>query len=141
MAKATFTARGITSLKSPLKGQIDYFDSKPPGLGLRVSSSGRKSWFIMYRCNGRLRRLTLGTYPALGLADARAQAATARHAVAQGEDPGEDKYDARRTPTVAEIAAQYVEMHAKIHKKVGAMMSDYSAVKCSQTWVPAKGMT
>lgn len=117
MPKATFTARGVTSLKIPLKGQIDYFDSKPPGLGLRVSSSGRKTWFIMYRCHGRLRRLTLGTYPALGLADARAQASTARHAIAQGEDPGQAKYDARRAPTVAEIAAQYIEMHAKIHRR------------------------
>jgi integrase len=71
----------------------------------------------MYRCHGRLRRLTLGTYPALGLADARAQASTARHAIAQGEDPGQAKYDARRAPTVAEIAAQYIEMHAKIHKR------------------------
>jgi integrase len=117
MPKVTFSARGVTSLKIPPKGQIDYFDSKPPGLGLRVPSSGRKTWFIMYRCHGRLRRLTLGTYPALGLADARAKASTARHAIAQGEDPGQAKYDARRAPTVAKIAAQYIEMHAKIHKR------------------------
>ena len=55
-------------------GQVDYFDTKPPALGLRVAPSGRKTWFIMYRSGGRLRRLTLGTYPVLSLADAREQA-------------------------------------------------------------------
>jgi hypothetical protein len=83
MAKATFTAPWVTSVKPPAVGQVDYFDTRPPSLGLRVSSSGRKIWFIMYRSGGRLRRLTLGTYPALGLADARSQAATARHTIAQ----------------------------------------------------------
>jgi hypothetical protein len=44
-------------------------------VGLRVSSQGRKTWFVMYRSGGRLRRYTLGMYPVLSLADARAQAA------------------------------------------------------------------
>jgi len=63
---------------------VDYFDSKPPSLGLRVTPYGCKTWFIMYRSNGRLRRLTLGTYPVLSLADARQHAMATRHTVAQG---------------------------------------------------------
>jgi integrase len=98
-------------------GQVDYFDTKPPSLGLRVSSSGRKTWFIMYRSKGRLRRLTLGTYPALSLADARGQAAAARHVVAEGEDPAVQKYDARHALMMADLAAQYLDMYAKVHKK------------------------
>jgi hypothetical protein len=53
----------------------------------------------MYRSGGRLRRLTLGTYPALSLADARQQAMTARHAVAHGEDPALHKQTLRHAPT------------------------------------------
>jgi hypothetical protein len=47
MAKATFTVRWVTSVKPPAEGQVDYFDTKPPSLGLRVSNSGRKPWFII----------------------------------------------------------------------------------------------
>jgi hypothetical protein len=74
MATATFTARWVETVSAPTMGQVDYFDTKPPKVGLRVSSQGRKTWFVMYRSGGRLRRYTLGVYPVLSLADARAQA-------------------------------------------------------------------
>ena len=117
MAKMTFTARWVESVNLPEKGQVDYFDTKPPGVGLRISYSGRKSWFVMYRSGGRLRRLTLGTYPALTLADARDKATAAKHSVAQGEDPALQKQSARIAPTVAELAEQYLAKHAKPNKK------------------------
>jgi integrase len=117
MAKATFTARWVEGVKPPATGQIDYFDAKPPGVGLRVSNKGRKTWFVMYRSGGRLRRLTLGTYPALTLADARDQATAAKHTVAKGEDPALQKQSARTAPTVADLATQYLDRYAKHHKK------------------------
>jgi integrase len=117
MPRATFTSRWVAAVKSSATGQIDYFDVKPPNLGLRVSSSGRKTWFIMYRSKGRLRRLTLGTYPTLSLADARGRATAARHAVAEGEDPAVQKYDARHAPTMADLSTQYLDMYAKVHKR------------------------
>ena len=117
MPRATFTSRWVAAVKSSATGQIDYFDVKPPNLGLHVSSSGRKTWFIMYRSKGRLRRLTLGTYPTLSLADARGRATAARHAVAEGEDPAVQKYDARHAPIMADLAAQYLDMYAKVHKR------------------------
>jgi hypothetical protein len=82
-----------------------------------VAPSGCKTWFIMDRSGGRLRRPTLGTFPDLSLADAQMRAATARHAVAQGVDPALDKHTARCAPTVAELAAQYLDLYAKVHKK------------------------
>jgi len=117
MAKATFTARWIAALKPSTEKQVDYFDTKPPSLGLRLAPSGRKTWFILYRAGGRLRRLTLGTYPVLSLADAREQALSARHTVAKGGDPATDKQRLSAAPTVEEIATQYLDLYAKVHKK------------------------
>src|SRR5215470_9214387 len=117
MAKAMFTARWIAAVKPSTQKQVDYFDTKPPALGLRLAPSGRKTWFIMYRSGGRLRRLTLGTYPALSLAEAREEALSARHTVAKGGDPATDKQRLSAAPTVEEIATQYVGLYAKIHKK------------------------
>lgn len=117
MARVSFTARWVASVSAPLVGQHDYFDQRPPGLGLRVAPSGRKSWFVMYRCHGRLRRYTLGTYPALSLADARQLATDARHSVAHGGDPAAVRQADRQAPTVAELATQYLDLYAKVHKR------------------------
>lgn len=74
MAKAKLTARLVDSIKPPESGQADYWDTALPGFGLRASYGGRLAWVVMYRFHGRKRRLTLGTYPALSLADARDRA-------------------------------------------------------------------
>ena len=71
MAKRTLTDAAIKRLKPPAKGQVDVFDRGYPGLALRVSYGGNRSWVVFYRHGGRLKRLRLGVYPALSLADAR----------------------------------------------------------------------
>ena len=42
--------------------------------GLRVSPRGRKTWFVIVRVDGRQKRVTIGTYPAISLAEARTEA-------------------------------------------------------------------
>ena len=57
-----------------LKGgeeRIEVWDAKLPGFGIRVAPSGTKSFVLLYRFRGQPRRLTLGRYPVLGLAEAR----------------------------------------------------------------------
>ena len=117
MAHAHFTARWVAAVPAPPRGQVDYFDQTPPSLGLRVAPSGRKTWFVMYRAHGRLRRYTLGTYPAVSLAEARQRATDARHSVAHGGDPATQRQAARHAPTVAELATQYLTLYAQTHKK------------------------
>ena len=116
MPQHHFTARWVDAVKSPDE-RVDYFDTQPPGVGLRIAEGGRKTWFVMYRTHGRLRRLTLGTYPALSLADARSRALAVKHAVAQGEDPATAKQQARHAPIFADIAEEYLAKHARVHKK------------------------
>ena len=44
-----FTDRALKGLPVPPKPQqLDYFDAKARGLGLRISYGGRKSFFAMY---------------------------------------------------------------------------------------------
>jgi len=104
-------------LHLPEKGQIDYFDERTTGLGLRISSAGRKSWFVMYRHAGRLRRYTLGTYPSLVLTHARDKAKELMHESAMGNDPATDKQVNRGAPTFGEISIQYIELYAMANKR------------------------
>jgi integrase len=77
----------VARIKPPPKGQIDHFDKGFPGLALRVSYGGGKSWVFFYRIAGKLRRMTLGTYPALSLAEARDAWREARQDAQVGRDP------------------------------------------------------
>jgi integrase len=79
-----FCAKSRTAEGQP---QTDYFDTAVPGLALRVSASGRKSWTYMFTWSGQRKRLTLGTYPATGLAPARQRAIGARSDLEAGKDP------------------------------------------------------
>ncbi|MGA6974647.1 MAG: Arm DNA-binding domain-containing protein, partial [Candidatus Binatus sp.] len=45
--------------------QVDYWDAKLKGFGLRVTLAGGKSWMVMYRRHddGKKIRHTFGSYP------------------------------------------------------------------------------
>jgi len=61
------------------------------GLYLVVQPSGAKSWALRYRYAGKPKKLTLGRWPVMGLADARAAASEAIEAVDHGTDPSAAK--------------------------------------------------
>ena len=82
-----------------------------------MSQGGHKSWIVTYRHAGRFRRLTIGPYPRLSLADARKEASKALHAAAQGRDPAEEKQVVRLEESFDELAHEYMEKHAKVHKR------------------------
>ena len=117
MSRIRMTDRGVKALRANSAAQVDYFDERLPGFAIRISGRGHKSWIVLYRHSGRVRRLTLGPYPALGLADARAMAKNALHLVAMGRDPAAEKQMQRRAETFAELAHEYMERHAKVHKR------------------------
>ncbi len=117
MPRLRMTDRRLQSLRAEGPHQVDYFDERLPGFAMRVTTSGHKSWIVMYRHRGRVRRLTLGPYPALGLADARALAKEKLHDVASGRDPAAEKQSARRAETFEDLAKEYMDRHAKVRKR------------------------
>lgn len=61
------------------------------GLFLLVQPSGGKLWRLKYRIDGKEKKLGLGTYPDVGLAQARSGRDDARKLLTQGLDPALDK--------------------------------------------------
>jgi integrase len=118
VAKLKMTARSIEAIRPPVSGQVDYWDADNPGFGLRVSAGGRKAWITMYRHANVKRRLTLGTYPTISLAEAREKAGRAQHAVQyDGTDPATAKKAAREAESFADLAHEYIERYAKRQKR------------------------
>jgi integrase len=114
-----FTARTVARLTAPQGRRCDYFDAVVPGLALRVTPRGVKTWCVFYRApvGGRLRRLTLGRAPVLSLAQARAQARAILARVHTGDDPAVTKAAARRAWTVADLADAYLTRYARPRKR------------------------
>jgi integrase len=116
MDPTTLTASKVDALKVPVSGRTDHWDAKVSGFGLRLSPSG-KAWFIRYRLNGRRRRIVLGRFPAMSLADARAAARKLLGQVAAGADPAEAKTDAKHEATLQNLVDAYMQRHAEPHKR------------------------
>ncbi len=108
MTRRALTAATVERLKPPAKGQIEHFDKGFPGLALRVSYGGGKSWVFFYRVAGKLRRMTLGTYPALGLAEAREAWRDARQEAQRGRDPAMARKTERGTTGYACVAEEWL---------------------------------
>src|SRR3989338_9650225 len=69
-------------------------------LYLEVTAAGGKYWRWKYRYGGKEKRLALGVYPDVTLAQAREARDEARRVLAAGEDPGQLKRDAKMASAV-----------------------------------------
>jgi integrase len=100
---AKLTAISVEKLK-PGAGRLEKPDHGCRGLYLIVQPSGRKSFAVRYRFQGKPKKLTLA--PGMTLAEARAAAAAAMNDVAKGVDPAAAKQEAKLARKEAETVAQ-----------------------------------
>jgi integrase len=105
--KLTLTARGVAALETD-RPQQDFWDELTPGLVLRVTEHGRKTYVVRYRANGTHRRMTLGRHPNLTLAAAREKAREALAAAQAGEDPALERQRLRSSEATFEALAREV---------------------------------
>ena len=103
MPTRRLTATTLAKLATPRVGSTDFFDIAAPALCLRVGRRS-KSWCVFARLNGRLRRVTLGHHPEMGLAEARKAAEALAQAFRAGRDPTAE----REKNTVAAIAKTWL---------------------------------
>jgi integrase len=114
--KVQFNEKTLQGMK-PSKKRIQIFDATQPGLALRITPEGIKSFSVVYKFSGRMRRFTLGKYPAVTIADARKRASDALRSVERGEDPMAKKAALRIAGTVGELTEIYMDEHSKAKKK------------------------
>ncbi len=122
------TKRSVDALK-PGTGDVFKWDGELPGFGLRVKPSGRKSYLIQYRADGRTRRVTIGPHGVVTAEQARERAARLLSDVRDGGNPSEDRAHARAAETVSELCDRYLEHHARVHKKPSSVRADETLIR------------
>jgi hypothetical protein len=86
------------------------------GLTLWITPDDHRYWHFRYRIGGKQPRISLGTYPAVSLQQARERAAECRALVANGIDPRKKRRDEKHRDALVQIntfkaAAEYWYKH------------------------------
>lgn len=112
-----FTDKAIKALKSADE-RYDMREGSRTGFAIRIFPSGLKSWIFFYNHDGRKRRMTLGNYPELSLADARTKLNEARAKLMQGIDPADEvltvKQERIAAPTIADLVDEFLLRHVSV---------------------------
>jgi len=113
-----FTQKAIENLK-PSTRRREVPDGGLPGLYLVIQPSGATSWAFRYRVNGRPKKWTIGSYPALSLKEARERA---KKGLGQ-DDPAAEKKASRRLALpqqpddlIDKVARDYLAKYSKAHR-------------------------
>jgi len=101
------------------------------GLHLLVNPNGSKLWRLRYRFGGKQNMLSLGAFPEVPLASARAKRDDARKLVAAGTDPSQQK---KQDKIAAELSAEntfgaIAEEHLKELAENGAAAATLKKVR------------
>jgi hypothetical protein len=125
-----FTEAGLERQRGPDKDRVEYGDSVVPGLMLRVSDSGVRSWSVLYKVKGEggtspksgrplkgtQRRISLGVYPILGVKQARETAMEILQKAFGGTDARVTRNEAllvRQSNTAEAVAKRFIDQDAK----------------------------
>ena len=119
MPAETLTAARLHHLRAPPDGVLELWDDRARGLCLRVFPSGRATWTFRYRpkSGGGRRRIGLGDFPSIGLAEARRRADRHRGAVSDGADPQAERRAQREAETLSALIERYLAEEIEPKKK------------------------
>jgi integrase len=109
VAKVNFTADRVASFQCESgKQQSIMWDAKTPGLGLRVTGAGARSYIFETRLQGKTIRITIGDVRTWTVAKAQAEATRHKAQTDQGTDPRQvraEQHVAREAVKVETAAA------------------------------------
>lgn len=102
------------------------------GLSLKVTAGGSKSWIFRYMRVGKAHWMGLGSYPDVGLAEAREKAADLRKLTRQGIDPLAERR--KETNVLRAAIAKTITFDAAAEKFIDAHKDGWRNEKHIEQW-------
>ena len=117
--KLGFTVSALEHATCPAdKERVTIYDARTPGLAVRITPAGAKTFILYRKVNGRPQRVRLGGFPEIAIEQARKLATAASGDIAKGVDPMAEKRQARtRGMNIGQLWDWYLENHAKPRKR------------------------
>ena len=123
MAKIKLTKTVVDAARSQ-SHDVELRDTLVPGFLCKITPAGRKVFMLQYRTNSGVRRKpSLGQFGELTVEQARSLAQDWLAEVRRGSDPGNQKTEARKAPTVKELCTRFMEDHSKLRNKPSTQQS------------------
>ena len=95
----------IKSIKQ--SGKVErFFDGR--GLYLELSKAGGKHWYVKYRVEGKEKRIALGAWPDIRLAEAREKCDAIRKGVREGQEPATRKTEKILERSFEDVAREWI---------------------------------
>lgn len=91
----SFTAARLQAVPVPSTGAVQVYDEATPGLALRVTKAGARTFVLFRRLNGRTVRMKLGSLGSMSIPDARKAAQQIAGKAAAGVDVVAERAAAR----------------------------------------------
>ncbi len=113
-----FTDLSIKHLKPNTKRTI-FWCKGITGFGIEVSPKGSKTWIYQFRINNNERRMILGKYPRISLAEATQKYGELKTSVQMGIDPLFEKNKEKRKEQEELTISQLVDLFLEHSKKSG----------------------
>jgi len=110
------TAKFLNAIPVPATTRF-VWDDQISGLGFRITPNAARAFVLDYYVNGNRRRHTIGRFPDLSVEAARQKAIRLKGRIAEGHDPQAERTNTRHAPTMQQLAEDYLESHAKLHKR------------------------
>jgi hypothetical protein len=108
----------ITALELPKQGSEDYQLENCPGLVLRVTAAGAKTFYVLKRLRGgKLVREKIGKFPEISIDQARIRSAELVSSLERGEDPTLARRQIRGAMSVKEAFPLFIEQKRNLRGK------------------------
>lgn len=111
--KRKLTTKFVENHKPNPSQRLDIRDELMPGLVLRISTSGTKTFCLHKRIGGKMRRLTIGRCGVLSLSEARERVRQILYEIETGQFEDRTGVKVATKPTLGEVIPDYIEKHAK----------------------------
>jgi integrase len=110
---AKLTKAFVDKVAIPATGYVLYWDQQDTGFGLRVTATGKRTYIVQGRVNGKSARLTIGTHNPWTAENARTAARDLLMSMDKGTDPRESRKEAAAAKvTLGEVAEAYLRDRA-----------------------------